>query len=201
VDALPRRSAASLRHSAWPRLCLRPEAMLNISRSRAIALVLLSAAFAFAGCSGDSTSGNEGNSGAIWQQYCQAEAKRRAGCGDSFELESCLEDRPCLDAVYRSDVVEPLTRCLSGRACGQSDDPCFSQAGALHESDPAVAAYRTACLQRRDACQVEASFADDYCFNTGITLPVVQDELTQCLSRPCAEISDCLNGVLEGRGC
>jgi hypothetical protein len=175
--------------------------MLNISRWGAIALVSLSVVFAIAGCGGDSNNGSETNSGAIWEQYCQAEVKRRAGCGDTFEVESCLEERPCLDAVYRSDVIEPLTRCLSSRACGQSDDPCFSQAGALHESDPAVAAYKSACLERRDACGVEASFSDDYCFNTGLLLRAVQNELTACVSRPCAEISACLNDVLEGRGC
>jgi hypothetical protein len=165
----------------------------------------LAVALAVAGCSdGDNggSMGGDGRSGMLWEQYCHAEAARRAGCGQTDELQGCLDDRACIEGVYRPDVVDSLTRCLSARACGEGDDACFSQAAAPHESDPAVVAYQSACLQRRSECNVGGqSFSDDLCANTGLALPVVQDELAQCLSQPCDQIQACLGGVLDARGC
>jgi hypothetical protein len=168
---------------------------------RTKALAGLCAALAIAGCSDDDNE-RSGRSGALWEEYCQAEATRQAQCGGSYDLQSCLDDRACIDGVYRPDVIEPLTRCLRERACGQGDDACFSQAAALHESEPPVAAYRAACIQRRTECEPSGQvFSDDLCFNTGLAQPVVQEELARCLSRPCDQNEDCLNGVLEARGC
>jgi hypothetical protein len=167
---------------------------------RAVALALV--ALAFGACSDGESSETSGNAGELWEQYCHAEATRRAGCAESFDLDACLEDRACIEGVYRPDVVAPLTRCLRERACGQGDDACFDSAGALHGSDPDVRAYESACVERQDECELTGtSFSDDFCGGTGLALPVVHRELTPCLSRPCDQIEDCLRGVLEARGC
>jgi hypothetical protein len=131
---------------------------------------------------------------ALWAQYCQDEAEHDARCfGDTIDVQECLDNTACINRFLRPDVVEPLTRCLRERECDVIDDSCFMEAAQPHQSAPDVRTYETACLARWMECAVPPMppFTDDLCTNTGIMLPSLRSELTQCLDLPCDQIGDC----------
>ena len=140
----------------------------------------------------------------FWAEYCQDEAEHDARCyGDTFDVQECVDNSACIDRFMRPDVVEPLTKCLRERECGVSDDFCFTEAAKPHQSAPEVQAYESACLERWTECGVPSApaFSDDLCSGTGLMLPALRNELTQCLDLPCDQIDDCQNAATAVEEC
>src|SRR3954453_8407137 len=115
--------------------------------SRYVPLFLAAAA----ACGGQTQPNPSQDTAAIWQQYCQKYAAWRTTCGQPA-TDTCAADVACMQGVLRADMAETLTNCLVTRACKTNDDACYDMAAAVHEADPAVTAYTTACINKHTAC-------------------------------------------------
>lgn len=146
----------------------------------------------------------DGGAIAVWEQFCTVDGPARSTrCGDtSTPVAMCRTDAACLIAVARPDVAAAIPACLSGRACGMSDDACYTAAGAGITPSAAATSFQTACLTKHTACGAGPSFPDDRCF-VDILADAVMGELVTCLDSACAATGDCLTGVLNARapGC
>ncbi len=152
------------------------------------------------GCS----SGGSGNSGTIGgggdpataadaQSMCTALCDHEARCSSASG--TCQTD--CLQqmgapAKYLHDFTQAYVTCMNGD-CSNSADACVLQAtqqvAPSWQQDPA----RQNCESRYSACQ--QSFVDDICGTLTVMTTSGRQQVADCLSKPCDQISACLHAI------
>ena len=172
-----------------------------MSSRRLLPLLLLS--FLFTACSDDSqgdkadasvdASPPEPTLHETWDEQCD----RLMACPEMRDAESCKSMFPCIETVFRPDALAASVECQVDRACGTSDDPCFSPALLGIQDSPSAAGFRDDCLARKAQCDTEpVTFGDDYCTVASMFRDSIITSLATCLARECGGVRDCFEGTV-----
>ncbi|MDI3286006.1 hypothetical protein [Polyangium sp. 15x6] len=157
------------------------------------------AAMSLPGCSDDPETENNDQKPADDSKFCQALFDRDTACGlmpEPSQVQECTAKWVCNRNLYRAEAVAPSQKCIVERDCMTSMDSCVSTVAATMPETASTKAFEAACLPRLAECNMEGNpFLDDYCYGFELAQDSVIDELTACLSQPCAMISDCLSGT------
>jgi hypothetical protein len=132
---------------------------------------------------------------------CASLAARNARCdGGTFNTDSCLQNERCTTSLMRPEALTNYQSCLTGRACGVSDDTCIATAEGMFGTVSTT--FQMNCLARHTACNTMGmSFRDDYCGTYGVFTDAVRMRWAACLTRPCNEINDCYSMITASGGC
>jgi hypothetical protein len=100
--------------------------------------------------------------------------------------------------VYKPGVLTSMATCFAGLTCSQHDDSCLLQALETQNPDWQNDASYQACLARDAECENAgmSSFLDDDCVLLFLAAEQTVSAMKACLARPCAEIRDCLSGLV-----
>jgi hypothetical protein len=137
--------------------------------------------------------------------YCQRLAARAATC-DSGAVNDpeCHMEEACFDAVLRPAANAPYKGCVTGRACGVSDDTCVVSAAAPFLDAGPYQAYESDCTAKLTACQAQdAGFSDDNC--SAVQAALVNDgvfgRLQGCITQACPLVKGCVGAIFVEAGC
>ena len=125
--------------------------------------------------------------------YCATAAERATTCvADPVDAQECIAENTCLESVFAPDVAPAIWQCLAERPCaGKSDDECFDEVADTLPAPDGFDDYKAACDGKVAECTPD--FSNDWCATTlsKLLAPAAYDALVACMTKPCAEISDC----------
>jgi hypothetical protein len=169
--------------------------------TKGILVASLALVVSVAACGGGTASSSGGTAGTF--DYLGAYAAREARCNDGGTLSESkkadvAQQQKCHNAAFADPVK--VEQCVTSRACGTSDDPCF--ADAARAASPKVASYTQECTAKRAECQMAGgkTFADDYC-SLSVLNDAALDQMAACLKQACGAAGDCFQAVLTNYGC
>lgn len=156
-------------------------------------------------CGGESTTQpNVGDSGSTTYDaaaLCAQLEARDTSCDAGTSATGC-QWLTCYGTMMNTADALELAQCISTRACGVSDDSCFSAAGQKYASDPASQAFQTSCFDKRLGCkEAGTGFSDDYC--PGYFYGMMKDKsaMDGCLLQPCEQVASCFKAIVSSAGC
>ncbi len=153
------------------------------------------------GCSsgGSGQSGTIGGGGAAGtaadaQSLCTAICNHQTQCGTAAP--TCNTD--CLQqlgapAKYRQDFLQAYATCVDKADCSTNTDDCTLTAANQVAPDWQQDADRQSCENRYNECQ--NSFVDDICGSVALMTASGRQQVADCLSKPCDQISACLDAI------
>lgn len=139
------------------------------------------------------------------EQYCSDVEARTVRCGGPPSPNgraACLADATCTARMMRAELLDAALTCVTTRACGASDDPCFETAAKTYENEPAVLMFARDCFRKRDECRAAgSSISDDFCALAGALKPEVMADLGACVAMTCAQVKPCTDTLERRYGC
>lgn len=137
--------------------------------------------------------------------YCQALETRASVCDSGVVNDSkCHVEEACLNNVIRPAANAAYKNCVTGRACGVSDDMCVVEAGAPYLDAGPYDTYQNNCIAKQTTCLgQDAGFAVDNC--SGVQAALVNDgafgRLQGCIMQACPLVKSCIGTIFVEAGC
>jgi hypothetical protein len=154
-------------------------------------------------CGGGTSSSSGGTSSGGTGDYVAAATAREARCNDGGVVsENKKADFQQQQTCFNAAFADPgkVAQCLTSRACGASDDPCYVDAA--RAANPKVASYAQTCNARREECKMGGgmTFSDDLC-SLSVLNDVALDQISACMKQGCGAVKDCVDSVLRNYAC
>ena len=143
------------------------------------------------------------------KDYCSKIAERAQRCAPEpakatpYDTARCEREATCLAPALRAVVITAYYDCLSGRACGVSDDGCVTTAAQNNPATQTGNDFGTKCRDKYAACKAakDKTFDDDNCFIGALISDEVATNLTRCMEKSCAESKTCVELELDRYEC
>ncbi|WP_224247327.1 hypothetical protein [Hyalangium gracile] len=130
--------------------------------------------------------------------YCQALCSHETACNPQDTSDFCDTAACTARASFYLDAARSALRACLSASCSVDEDACFTQTADALPTRSVDETFRTRCTARQSACP--ADLPSSLCASTNVTellVPSAVQAGDACLSKPCAEVFDC---VLEAWG-
>jgi hypothetical protein len=153
-------------------------------------------------CGGDSTSTGPRTAAEIqadWDAHCDTFASCPQNPRDAAE---CKAEYPCREALMRAEALDRMTACERDRACGTSDDGCYTSLLEGVEATSVAEQFRGDCLAKQASCTGSGgTFSEDDCIGAKLDKDSIVQNMAACLDSACPDIRDCLHAAETAPAC